>query len=210
MIGILGGTFDPVHLGHLHIATQVLQRLDLQQLQFMPCALPVHRDIPHASTEQRCTMIQLALQGCKSLLLNRLELERDGPSYSVDSLRELRRQSPATLLLVLGADAFNGFRSWKAPDEILSLAHLVVCGRPGFSIDSSEFAEHRIESALELSKRDAGAILPLQVEAMDCSSSLVRAELARGETPRQYLPAAVADYIDEHNLYRKPSDTKNT
>jgi nicotinate-nucleotide adenylyltransferase len=208
MTGILGGTFDPVHLGHLHIASQVVQLLGLQQLQFMPCAQPVHRDLPHASNEQRCRMIELALRGCETMRLNRLELERDGPSYSVDSLREMRQQTSSGLLLVLGADAFNGFGSWKAPSEILSLAHLVVCGRPGFSIDTTLFAEHQVGSALELLKRDAGAILPLPIEAMDCSSSLVRAELLRGNTPRQYLPAAVADYIDEHNLYRKPSDTK--
>ncbi len=139
-----------------------------------------------------------------------LELERDGPSYSVDSLRELRQQTSAVLVLVLGVDAFNGFAGWKAPDEILGLAHLVVCGRPGFTLDTGLFAEHRVESAQALSQRDAGAILALPIEAMDCSSSQVRAELLRGHTPRQYLPAAVADYIDEHNLYRKPSDTKNT
>ena len=210
MIGILGGTFDPVHLGHIHIATQVVQRLGLQQLQFMPCAQPVHRNLPHASNEQRCRMIELALRDHESMRLNRLELERDGPSYSVDSLRELRQQTSAVLLLVLGVDAFNGFAGWKAPEEILSLAHLVVCGRPGFTLDTGLFAEHRVESAQALSQRDAGAILALPIEEIDCSSSRVRAELLRGHTPRQYLPAAVADYIDEHNLYRKPSDTKNT
>jgi nicotinate-nucleotide adenylyltransferase len=206
MIGILGGTFDPIHLGHLHIAEQVAARLPLAELHFMPCALPVHRDSPHASAQHRCEMIRLALHGKDSFLLNTLELERGGPSYSVDSLREMRRRTDSPLVLILGADAFNGFAGWKSPDEILRLAHLAVCCRPGFEIDSDLFAEHHVESALELSGRGAGAILPLQIDPIDCSSSAVRAALLDGHTPRHYLAPAVADYIDEHNLYRKPGD----
>ena len=93
MIGILGGTFDPIHLGHLHIASQVATRLDLQQIQFMPCAQPVHRDGPRASAAQRCCMIELAIDDQPAFVLNTLEVERGGPSYSIDSLREIRRQN---------------------------------------------------------------------------------------------------------------------
>jgi nicotinate-nucleotide adenylyltransferase len=206
MIGILGGTFDPIHLGHLHIASQVSTKLQLREMHFMPCALPVHRGLPHASVEHRSAMIRLALREIKSFVLNTLELEREGPSYSVDSLRDMRRQTSDSLLLVLGADAFNGFASWKAPDEILRLANLVVCGRPGFKTDAELFGDHRVESASELSQSGAGAILPLEVDAIDCSSSAVRAALLQGQVPRQLLPTEVADYIDEHNLYRKPGD----
>jgi nicotinate-nucleotide adenylyltransferase len=206
MTGILGGTFDPIHIGHLHIATQVAAKLELHRLHFMPCALPVHRGQPQASAEQRCAMIRLALDGHESFELNTLELDREGPSYSVDSLREMRRRTDDCLLLILGADAFNGFAGWKSPREILRLAHLVVCCRPGFEIDTQLFAEHRVESRLELTRGIAGSILPLQVDAIDCSSSAVRAALIQGHTPRQCLTAAVADYIDEHNLYRKPVD----
>lgn len=206
MIGILGGTFDPIHLGHLHIASQVSTQLELRQLHFMPCALPVHRGLPHASAEHRCAMIRLALREMESFVLNTLELEREGPSYSVDSLREIRRHSSDSLLLVLGADAFNGFASWKSPREILRLANLVVCGRPGFEIDAELFGEHQVESASALSQHSAGAILPLEVNAIDCSSSAVRASLLQGQVPRQLLPAEVADYIDEHNLYGKSGD----
>jgi nicotinate-nucleotide adenylyltransferase len=206
MIGILGGTFDPIHLGHLHIAEQVSARLPLSQLHFMPCALPVHRAAPHAPARHRCAMIRLALQEHESFVLDTLELDRGGPSYSVDSLREMRRRTDSPLLLILGADAFNGFAGWKSPDEILRLAHLVVCYRPGFDIDPDLFAEHRVNSAAELSARGAGAILALRVEPIDCSSSSVRAALARGCTPRRCLAASVADYIDEYKLYREPGD----
>jgi nicotinate-nucleotide adenylyltransferase len=206
MIGILGGTFDPVHLGHLHIASQVSTQLQLRQLHFMPCALPVHRGLPHASAEHRCAMIRLALREIDCFVLNTLELEREGPSYSVDSLREMHRQSDDSLLLVLGADAFNGFGSWKEPHEILRLANLVVCGRPGFEIDAELFGEHQVKTVSELSRASAGAILPLEVNAIDCSSSAVRASLLQSQVPRQLLPIEVANYINEHNLYRKPGD----
>ena len=206
MIGILGGTFDPVHRGHLQIASRVLTDLGLQQVQLMPCALPVHRDLPHASAEHRCAMIRLAIEGVSGLVLNTIELDRSGPSYSVDSLREIRRDTEAALLLVLGADAFNGFAGWKSPCEILRLASLVVCHRPGYEIAGDAFAEHRVESAAELKTRVAGAILLLQVDAIDCSSNEVRSALQAGATPRRFLAPAVADYIDQHNLYRKPGD----
>ncbi len=206
MIGILGGTFDPIHRGHLQIATRVLALAGLQQLQLMPCALPVHRDQPHASPEHRCAMIRLAIEGIAGLVLNNIELERSGPSYSVDSLREIRRNSDASLALVLGADAFNGFADWKSPQEILRLAHLVVCYRPGFEVDVDLLAEHRVDSITEFSTHPAGCILLLQVDAIDCSSSAVRSALAAGETTQQYLTPPVADYINQHNLYRKPGD----
>jgi nicotinate-nucleotide adenylyltransferase len=216
MIGILGGTFDPIHLGHLHIASQVMARLGLQQLQFMPCAQPVHRDRPRASAAQRCCMIELAIEEQPAFVLNALELQRGGPSYSIDSLRDIRRQitrredtqrqDRQSLVLILGADAFNGFANWKSPDQILELAHLVVCGRPGFEIDSAIFGDRRVKAPAELDCSGAGGILALEVDAIDCSSSRVRAALEMGRTPRQYLTTKVADYIDEHNLYRKSCD----
>jgi nicotinate-nucleotide adenylyltransferase len=121
-------------------------------------------------------------------------------------LREIRRQSDSVLTLVLGADAFNGFHSWKSPREILQLANLVVCFRPGFEVEQKLFDQHRVASPGELSGQTAGAILLLEVEAIDCSSSVVRAALDAGKIPRQCLPPAVADYIDKHNLYRQPGD----
>lgn len=207
MLGILGGTFDPVHLGHTHIAQQVLTRLDLEQLQFMPCAMPVHRGLPRASASQRCDMIELALHGEPRLVLNRLELERDGPSYTVDSLRQLRREHPAVdIVLVLGGDAFNGFAGWKAPGDILELAHLVVCCRPGFTVDEDLFAGQRVSEVDELRHRRAGGILLLSVDAIDCSASQVREALAAGAPTDRFLNVAVARYIEQHNLYRNTRD----
>jgi nicotinate-nucleotide adenylyltransferase len=188
-----------------------MTRLGLQQLQFMPCAQPVHRDGPRASAAQRCSMIELAIEEHPAFVLNTLEVQRGGPSYSIDSLREIhrqntRQQNTQSLVLIPGTDAFNGFTRWKSPDQILELAHLVVCGRPGFEIDSAIFGDHRVKASSELAHSGAGGILALAVDAIDCSSSRVRTALEKGKTPRQYLTTKVADYIDEHHLYRKPCD----
>jgi nicotinate-nucleotide adenylyltransferase len=211
MTGILGGTFDPIHLGHTHIASQVVTRLGLQRLEFMPCALPVHRGSPHASAQHRCEMIELAIKDTPAFSLNRTELQHSGPSYTIDSLRRIRQSAgfqPAEecLVLILGADAFNGFAGWKAPRQILQLAHLVICCRPGYEVDEELFAEHRVATPEQLWERDVGGILMVAVDAPDCSSSMVRGALKQGFAARQYLTAPVADYIDEHKLYRKECD----
>ena len=206
MIGILGGTFDPIHEGHFHIAKQVLNRLGLEQVQFMPCSLPVHRGEPHASANDRCAMIELMIANQPAFVLNTLELDRGGPSFMIDSLREIRDQIDSTLVLVLGADTFNDFTNWKSPHEILQLAHLVVCHRPGYEVDPEIFREYRVDFPVALSERSAGAILMLEVEANDCSSSAVRAALVQGNRPEQCIRPVVANYIDEHHLYRKNVD----
>lgn len=206
MIGILGGTFDPVHRGHLHVATQLLARLQLERLQFMPCAQPVHRDPPHATPEQRRAMIELAIGQHPGLELNPLELERGGPSYSVDSLHAIRREEGTGLALILGSDAFNGFARWKQPREILRLAHLVICHRPGSRPDPALFAEARVDSAAELRARPAGGILLLEIDANDCASSTIRASLAAGEDRSDCLDPGVAAYIKQHQLYEDSGD----
>ena len=206
MIGILGGTFDPVHEGHFHIAKQVLNRLGLEQVQFMPCALPVHRDEPHASANDRCAMIELMIEDEAAFVLNTLEIDRGGPSFMVDSLRDIRGQVDSDLVLVLGADTFNDFAHWKSPHEILQLAHLAVCHRPGYEVDTKTFGKYRVDLPVALLERSAGCILMLEVDANDCSSSEVRAALAQGHRQEQCVRPVVANYIDEHNLYRKTID----
>ena len=203
MIGILGGTFDPVHQGHLHIAEAVLKRLQPDEIQFMPCALPVHRGTPHASAGQRCAMIELALSGRERMSLNRIEIDRSGPSYTVDSLRELRCRTDSTLLLLLGADAFNGLLSWRDPDGILELSHIVVCIRPGVRLDPDLYADYRTDSAATLSRRSAGAVLVLEVDAPDCASREIRAALLKGDSSGRCLQAEVMEYIESERLYRR-------
>lgn len=133
MIGVLGGTFDPVHFGHLRPALEVRQALGLEELRLIPLRQAVHRSQPQASPEQRLAMLRLAVQGAEGLRIDDRELRRVGESYTYDTLVDLRAESgPAVgLCLLVGADAFRGFLSWHRPDDILSLAHLIVMRRPG-------------------------------------------------------------------------------
>ena len=150
MIGILGGTFDPIHTGHMQVAEQVEQRLALDEIHFLPCAIPVHRDKPRVSDANRVQMIELAIAGHSRFKLNTMELDRGGQSYMVDTLRLIRAQNlKARIVLILGADAFNQLPGWKSPDEILQLAHLVVCRRPGVELDQSIYTNHRVNSVEE-------------------------------------------------------------
>ena len=208
LTGILGGTFDPVHRGHLHVAAQVLERLDLAELQFLPCAEPVHRGRPCASAEHRCRMLELATAAEPRFVVNPLELERGGPSYSVDSLRMLRAAGDdgPGLALILGSDAFNGFASWKDPDGILELAHLVVCLRPGAAIDPGLYPQRRANAADALRAHRSGLILALEIEANHCSSTSLRDSIAAGLPTGDCLVNEVADYIRTNQLYRKPRD----
>jgi len=205
MIGVLGGTFDPIHNGHLALARQVIAALPLQQLQLMPCAIPVHKKLPATAPQDRRRMIELAIEEEPRLVVNHLELDRGGPSYTVDSLMALQRQLGATLVLILGADTFNGFSDWHRPSEILSMCHLVVCARPGVTMDRHLFAEHWSDSLNGLISTESGVIYQLEIAECDCSSSEVRESLMVGKSPETCLNPAVAEYIAGHNLYRSLS-----
>ena len=147
-------------------------------------------------------MIELAIREYPHFALETLELDLEGPSYSIDSLREIRARSGATLVLLLGGDAFNGFDRWREPDGILRLAHLAVLHRPGIEVNPDLYAANRVHTPDALAERPAGAILVLEVDAPDCSSSRVRAALESGEIPARCLHPAVAEYIQNHRLYR--------
>jgi len=151
-------------------------------------------------------MIDLALAGEERMRLNRIEVDRGGSSYTVDSLHEIRRGENRVLVLLLGADAFNGFAGWKRPEEILQLANLAVCVRPGIEVDNELYAERRVDSASALRARSAGAILLLEVDAPDCSSSALRDAFDAGQAAPACLHPGVAEYIRNHNLYRRPLD----
>jgi nicotinate-nucleotide adenylyltransferase len=202
MIGIFGGTFDPPHLGHIRLAEQAIELLALDEVQFLPCANPVHRSQPMVIASDRLQMLELAVANRSGLSINTLELDRGGPSYMVDSLRQIRDQyEDASLCLLLGADAFNAIQSWKSPDEILKLANLVVCRRPGLSLDKSVFVDHQIDSALDLRSKVSGCILALDIEENPCSSTEVREWLTGQGSVENCLPQSIIDYINQHHLY---------
>ena len=220
-IAVFGGTFDPIHYGHLRTAQELLQRLPLAELRFVPARQPPHRGAPAASAEQRAAMVALAIAGQARLRCERRELKRSGPSYTVDTLESLRGElGPDTpLVLVLGGDALLGLRSWHRRERLLELAHWLVVARPGWSLpaldapsDGDAFParllrERRVQAA-ELTRRPAGGVLSCALTPRDISSTKIRALLQSSASVEGLLPAAVLAYIQSRGLYVTPPATQ--
>lgn len=208
MIGIFGGTFDPVHFGHLRVALDVCEQLALTRLHLIPLYQAVHRAQPGASAELRLAMLRAALAGQHRLVADQHEIERGGPSFTVDTLDELRQEyGVQPLCLLIGADAFNGFPGWHRPDRVLELVHLVVMQRPGHRTTANAaltalIARHACTDPATLRARPAGSILTLDVTQLEISSSDIRMRLASGRSARYLCPDTVLELIEQHGLYR--------
>ena len=217
-IGIFGGTFDPVHYGHLRAAMEVKDALGLAELRLVPARDPPHRGTPSATAAQRVAMLTLALEEFPQLVLDTREIERIGKSYTVDTLRELRGEAPdRPLVLVVGVDAFAGLPQWHRWREIPVLAHIAVVTRPGTRVDEALrgpladlWQNHYREDKVQLETTPAGAIFAVAVTPQPISATAIRAALARGRVGipqvRGLLPDAVLTYIDHNQLYRPPPD----
>jgi nicotinate-nucleotide adenylyltransferase len=207
MIGILGGTFDPIHNGHLRTALDVMQAVGLEQIRFIPLHGAVHRDQPQASAELRLRMVKQAIAEEPGFVADERELRRAGDSYTVDTLQDLRSDFPdQPLLLLMGMDAFNGFPGWHKPEQILQLAHLIIMKRPGETLKSAEAEQllqrHQIDTDIRLNPKNFGGILIQNVTQLDISSSQIRHLIKQGKTPRYLLPEAVLQIIQEERLYQ--------
>lgn len=202
MIGIFGGTFNPIHNGHIQLAKQALDKLALDEVHFLPCANPVHRGAPQVSSTDRLNMINLAIAAEDRFVANTLELDRGGASFMVDTLREVREKYPnKSIGLMLGADAFNGILSWKQPTKILELAHLIVCQRPNIKLNRDIFSDHWAQSIAGLKRKQFSHVLPLTIKQSSCSSTEIREQLSASTSNISCLPTAVFDYIVNHHLY---------
>jgi len=204
MIGILGGTFDPIHYGHLRPAQEAVQQLALAELRFVPAAMPPHRPPPVASPAQRLAMVELAIHGLPGLRSDEREIKRTGPSYTVDTLESLRAEFKDTpLCLLIGADQFRSFETWHRWQEIRDLAHLVILNRPGTVLGAlpgwARAREHADFHALH--EAPGGRLAFLRVSPQDISATRIRAALARGETVHGLLPEAVQEYIMTNRIY---------
>ena len=204
-----GGTFDPVHLGHLAIARAARDQLQAT-IRLMPASDPPHRPAPGATAEQRLQMLALAVQGEPGLVVDRRELDRSGPSYSVETLRELRQTlGPLQpLALLVGADSFVGLPTWHQWTQLFDLAHFVVAERPGVSLDQRLPVELQqvmtgrwAAVSSQLHGQPAGLVLRLQHPLQPQSASKVRALVASGGQWKPLVPAPVADFIEAHALY---------
>ena len=207
MICLYGGTFDPVHFGHLRTAIEVQQAIGIEQVHLLPCGTPPHRGQPHASAEQRLKLLELAIADQAVLTIDERELRRDGPSFMVDTLRSIREDvADQPVCLVLGMDAFSGLESWHQWQAIPELAHLLVMQRPGSDWPESgvlaEWVKKRgTDDYPVLFKQSAGLICGVQVTQLEISSTGIRTLLAAGKSPRYLLPDTVLDYIQKNNWY---------
>jgi len=209
-LALFGGTFDPIHFGHLRAAWEAAERLDAE-VRLLPANVPPHRPQPVLDANQRVELLRLALAGQTRLTLDTRELDRDGPSYTVDTLRELRAEigDARPLVLLVGADAFAGLPSWNRWLQLFDLAHVGVLDRPGPVRERPAELLQQIqtrEDTLDGAWRDVGAgrILRLDVTDLDISATAIRAELAAGREPRFLLPDAVHEAIRERGWYRTP------
>ena len=208
IIGIFGGTFDPVHFGHLRPVQEVCQNLSLDEVRWIPCGMPPHRGFPQVSVEHRLAMMKLALQDNVKFIADDRETKCDGPSYTVNTLESLREDFPDdSLVLILGQDAFNGLPEWHRWRDLLNLAHIVVCTRPGSELASSGqliewMSDKCIQDAKQLSTKSAGFIYKHDVTQLPISATQIRQLYLQGESPQYLLPNAVNEYIHTNGLYR--------
>jgi nicotinate-nucleotide adenylyltransferase len=197
-LALFGGTFDPVHLGHLSVAWEASELLDAE-VRLMPAHVPPHRHAPTASPAQRVAMLNAALQGQDRLTLDTRELRREGPSYTIHTLRELREeQGERPLVLLLGADAFANLPSWHSWRELFEYAHIGVLNRPGidaaWSVELAvEILPRRVTDPRLLQESPAGKVIELAVTPLEISATRVRELLAEGRDPRYLLPCGLFD-----------------
>ena len=211
-LGILGGTFDPVHFGHLRLAEEAMDCLGLAQLRLLPAGRPLHRNPPHASAQHRLAMVQAAAAGNPRIVVDASEVLADAPSFTVPTLERLRAEFGETrpLVLLVGADAFLGLPAWHRWRDLFGLAHIAVATRPNHSLETGAMAAelaHEFEARLNLDAASLttapnGRIVPFGITALDISATAIRAALGRGASSRYLLPDAVLDYIARNYLYR--------
>jgi nicotinate-nucleotide adenylyltransferase len=213
-IGVLGGTFDPIHNGHLRLAQEALEQCGMSSVRFIPSGTPPHRDAPHANAQHRLAMTRLALQGNPQLLLDEREIHRTDPCYSVDTLTSLRSElgMQQPLCLLLGGDAFLQLHTWHEWKKLFALAHLVVMQRAGApplgnamskanTALQAEYQARLAPAPRALHETPAGSILAIDMPALEISATGIRERRLANKSIRYLLPDTVAHYILTHKLY---------
>ena len=207
-IGIFGGTFDPVHYGHLRAAIEAMEMLQLQDFRLVPAGTPPHRTNTFASADHRLAMLRLALSRYPELQIDDREVRREGSSFMVDTLGEIRREAgDAPILMMIGQDAANDLDQWHEWHRLFDLTHLVIMRRPESKHNysgalSAQMQQRLVNNPGRLQDSAAGLILHLEVTQLAISSTGIRRQIRAGLSPRFLLPDLVIDYIFEHGLYR--------
>jgi nicotinate-nucleotide adenylyltransferase len=212
-IGLLGGTFDPIHFGHLRMAEELAEALDIGQVRFIPAGNPPHRGQPRADARHRLEMTRLAVAGNPRFTLDDREIARDRPSYSAETLADLRAglSADSPLVLFMGSDAFLGLNTWHEWRKLFDLAHIAVAHRPGFSPTLWEdalpdelrrqLAKRLTDQPGDLAEAPAGRVFLHAITQLDISASQVRDRCLRGKSLRYLLPDSIIDYIHGNRQY---------
>ena len=209
LIGVYGGTFDPIHLGHINAAKEIQQTIGMKEVRMVLSARPPHRLQPALSAEQRFELLTLATKSETKLIADDCEILRSGPSYMVDTLFEFKQNQPRkSWALILGMEAFNGITRWHRWSDLLSLAHIVVTDRAGFDNQWSAsvmdvVGKHQTFDKAELKKLTHGKIYRQDVTPIDISATQIRAIVQQGQSAKHLLPPAVWAEICNKNLYTK-------
>ena len=213
-IGIMGGTFDPVHFGHLRLAQEAADVLGLERVRWVPAGQPWHRVAPLAPAVHRLEMVRLAIAKNTLFELDDAEIRQTAPGYTVETLERLRHELGAKrpIVLLLGTDAFRNLSSWERWRDLFPLAHVLVAQRPGHSLTlggmpAALAAEWRKRAGTPdvLRERPGGNVVTHGTTALDISASAIRAHFAQARSPRYLLPSAVLDYIEAHGVYAQPN-----
>jgi len=212
LIGILGGTFDPVHLGHLHLASQIKTLCNLDKILFVPCWQSPLRDFPKASPEDRYAMLKLAIDSGPYFAIDDRELKLHKPSFTIETLQSLREESPnAALCLIVGIDAFCRFNEWHKWQMIPELAHLIIASRPKApKLEQKELlsliSERKIERASQLKDKKAGFIYCVDINPLPIAATTIREMIKSNQDASKFVPKAIWQYICEMGLYRSSSN----
>jgi nicotinate-nucleotide adenylyltransferase len=207
-VALFGGTFNPVHIGHLRIATELAELLQVPCMRMLPCAFPPHRGEPQASAQQRLEMLVAAISNQSLLVADDLELQRSEASYSIDTLELVRRQigPDQPLFFCIGMDALAKIDTWQRWQELLDHCHIVVSSRPDWELPQSctvadWIDTHRCDDLDLLQQSPAGSVHFCELTMLDLSSTEIRRKVAEGENIQFMTPDAVVDYIQQHHLY---------
>jgi nicotinate-nucleotide adenylyltransferase len=207
-IGLLGGTFDPIHNGHLRLAMELYERLELAAVHLIPSAHPPHRGQPIASAELRLEMAQLAIDGLTGIKVDNRELLRPGPSYMLDTLRSIRaEEGERPLYMILGMDAFGHLNSWYEWEQLINYAHILLVQRTGKRLPMTKIMRSFLElkrttNIEELRSSPAGKIYIEEIPILTISSTQIRGLLVNRRNPRYLLPDSVLELIHVRNLYQ--------
>jgi nicotinate-nucleotide adenylyltransferase len=213
LVGIFGGTFDPIHYGHLRIAEEIVETVGLQKMYFVPAGIPRLRHAPVALPQHRVEIVRLAIQKNPVFVLDEREIYRDGVSYSIDTVREFKQEfgEEIRLCFVLGVDAFIKLTEWNNWRELFNLCHFIISTRPGYMLTSinellpkelkKECSQRWISSADSLKNDTSGLIFIASTTMLDISATSIRAHIAAGRSVRYLVPDIAINYISANKLY---------